>query len=148
MTRHVFFSFEYENDVWRANVVRNSWVTHPGASAPFWDAADFEEVKKQGEAAIRKWIDGQLQGTSVTAVLVGANTCYSKWVKYEIEKSISRGNGLLQIDIGFIEDQNKLLSSCCGQMLDSRYGRYDWVINDGYQNIARWIESAAQQAGR
>ena len=146
MTRCVFFSFEYE-DVWRANVVRNSWVTH-GTSVPFWDAADLEKVKKQSEAAIRRWIDGQLKGTSVTAVLVGANTCDSEWVKYEIEQSIERGNGLLQIDIGFIEDEDGRLSRCCGQMLDPRYGRYDWVINDGYPNIKSWIEKAAKQAGR
>ncbi len=147
MTRRVFFSFEYENDVWRANVVRKSWVTH-GTYVPFWDAADLEKVKKQGEAAIRNWINRQLKGTSVTAVLVGANTCDSKWVKYEIEQSIDRGNGLLQIDIGFIEDEDERLSSCCGQMLDSCYGRYDWVIDKGYENIESWIEKAAKQAGR
>lgn len=148
MARRVFFSFEYENDVWRANVVRNSWVTHSETSVPFWDAAAFEEVKRQGETAIRNWIDGQLEGTSVTAVLVGANTCDSKWVKYEIKKSIERGNGLLQIDLGHIKDKYRRQSRCCGQMLDSRYSRYDWVIDDGSHNIESWIEKAAQQAGR
>ncbi len=147
MTRHVFFSFEYDHDVQRVNVVRNSWVTH-GTHVPFWDAAEYEVVKKQGETAIRKWIDGQLKGTSVTAVLVGEFTCRSKWVKYEIEQSIKRGNGLLQIDIELIKDLNGRLSSCCGPMLDDCYKRYDWVLDNGYANIERWIEEAARQAGR
>jgi len=29
MARRVFFSFHHERDVWRANVVRHSWVTKP-----------------------------------------------------------------------------------------------------------------------
>jgi len=70
MVRRVFFSFHYEKDVWRANVVRNSWVSKPDReSAGFIDAADFEKLKKQGEEAIKRWINGQLEGTSVTAVL-------------------------------------------------------------------------------
>ena len=81
MARKVFFSFKYE-DVTRAMVVRNSWVTQD--SAGFIDAVDFEKIKKQGDAAIQKWIDGQLLGTSVTVVLVGKETCTSRWVKYEV----------------------------------------------------------------
>lgn len=47
MARRTFFSFHYENDVWRANIVRNSWVTKSDRDAAgFVDAADFEEVKK------------------------------------------------------------------------------------------------------
>ena len=86
MARRVFFSFAYE-DVWRANVVRNSWVTQGKEAAGFVDAAAFESLKRNGDRAIQNWIDSQINGTSVTVVLVGAETCYSRWVKYEIEKS-------------------------------------------------------------
>ena len=70
MARKVFFSFKYD-DVARAMIVRNSWVTQD--SAGFIDKADFEEVKRKGDAAIKKWIDEQLKGTTVTVVLVGEN---------------------------------------------------------------------------
>ncbi len=53
---------------------------------------------------MKRWIDSQLKGTSVTVVLVGKNTCKSKWVKYEIEKSKEIGNSLIGIDIGNIKD--------------------------------------------
>ncbi len=46
MTRRVFFGFEYQHDVWRANIVRNSWVAQGKEAVGFVDAADFEEVKK------------------------------------------------------------------------------------------------------
>ena len=47
MARRVFFSFEYEHDVSRAMVVRNSWVTQDRKAAGFVDAADFEEVEQR-----------------------------------------------------------------------------------------------------
>ena len=52
MARRVFFSFKYQ-DVFRAMVVRNSWVTQGKESAGFIDAADFEKLEKDGDAAIR-----------------------------------------------------------------------------------------------
>ena len=102
MARKVFFSFKYKPDVFRAMVARNSWVTQGKEAAGFVDAAEFEKLKKQGDAAIKRWINDQLNGTSVTVVLVGSLTCSSRWVKYEIEKSEERGNGLLGIDISKI----------------------------------------------
>jgi len=40
-------------------------------------------------------IDDALVGTSVTVVLIGEATASRPWVKYEIDKSVQRGNGLL-----------------------------------------------------
>ena len=77
MARRVFFSFEYAHDVSRAMVVRNSWVTQDREAAGFVDAAAFEEVKKGGDTAIKRWTRDQLHGTSVTVVLVGSHTCDS-----------------------------------------------------------------------
>lgn len=145
MARRVFFSFKYL-DVSRAMVVRNSWVTK-GQAAGFVDAADFESIKRQGDAAIRRWIDGQLDGTSVTAVLVGAKTCASRWVKYEIEQSAKRGNGLLGIDISKIKGLDGKTTECCGK-LPQGYTFYSWDGNNGYENLGKWIEAAAAAAGR
>src|SRR5215218_5939638 len=107
MARRTFFSFHYENDVWRANIVRNSWVTKPDTEAAgFIDAAAFEEIKKGGDAAIKKWIDGQLSGTSVTVVLIGSETSNREYIKYELEQSWKKGNGILGIYIHNIKDRN------------------------------------------
>ncbi len=141
MARRVFFSFEY-SDVSRAMVVRNSWVAQGREAAGFIDAADFEAVEAAGDAAIKKWIDSQLEGTSVTVVLVGSKTCASKWVKYEIEASKERGNGLLGIDISKIKDLNSETSERCGR-IPAGYSFYLWNNDDGYNNMGDWIEEAA-----
>ncbi|MCK5606700.1 TIR domain-containing protein [Candidatus Pacearchaeota archaeon] len=146
MARRVFFSFEY-SDVSRAMVVRNSWVTQGKEAAGFVDAAEFEKIKRQGDDAVKRWIDNQLKGTSVTVVLVGKHTCSSKWVKYEIEKSIEIGNGLLGIDISKINDLQGNTTDRCGK-IPSGYPFYLWNKDDGYKNMGNWIEKAAKAAGR
>jgi hypothetical protein len=146
MARRVFFSFKYE-DVSRSMVVRNSWVTQGKEAAGFIDKADFEKVKKNGDSAIRRWIDAQLVGTSVTVVLVGAKTCSSRWVKYEIEQSIARGNGLLGIDISKIKDLQGNTSERCGE-IPKGYPFYLWNKEEGSKNMGIWIEKAAKAAGK
>lgn len=163
MARRVFFSFHYERDIWRANVVRKSWVTQPDReTAGFWDASLWEEAKKRGDDAIRRMIDQGLENTSVTAVLIGAETASRDWVKYEIKKSYGRGNGLLGIYIHNIRDRNGYTDrkgsnpfndlyvnqSDRKVYLSELYPTYDWIQNDGYRNFARWIEAAASRAGR
>lgn len=145
MARKVFFSFKYE-DVTRAMVVRQSAVTKGEEAAGFIDKADFEKIKKQGDQAIKNWIDAQLKGTTVTAVLVGAETCASRWVKYEIEQSIKRGNGLLGIDISKIKDFNGKTSERCGK-IPVGYDFYLWNNDDGYNKLGDWVEKAAKAAG-
>ncbi len=111
------------------------------------DSADFEEVKKGGDAAIRKWIREQLNGTSVTVVLVGSHTCSSEYVRYEIEQSKKQDNGLLGIDISKIRDLAGNTTDRCGK-IPSGYSFYQWKKDDGYHNMGDWIEDAARTAGR
>lgn len=147
MARRVFFSFEYERDVSRAMVVRNSWVTRGKEAAGFVDAATFEKVKRSGDAAIKQWIRDQLHGTSVTVVLVGSHTCSSRYVQYEIQQSEARGNGLLGIDISKIRDLNGHTTERCDR-IPKGYKFYLWFKNEGYKNMGDWIEKAAEEAGR
>jgi hypothetical protein len=68
--RNVFFSFHYQRDIWRANVVRNSGVVIGESAAGFRDASLWEEAKKKGDKAIKALIDEGLKGTSVTVVFI------------------------------------------------------------------------------
>jgi|SRR5579884_739995 len=147
MARRVFFSFEYENDVQRAMVVRKSAITQGKEASGFIDAAEFEKLKKQGDSAIKTWISDQLQRTTVTVVLVGLYTCSSKWVKYEIEQSEKRGNGLIGIDISKIKDFAGNTTERCGE-IPRGYKFYLWNKDDGYNNLGTWIEEAAVAAGK
>lgn len=164
MPRKVFFSFHYKRDAVRAAQVRNSNVVTSNAiqTSEFIDAAKWETVKKNGTAAIKKWIADQLDGTSVTAVLIGAETSKRDWIKYEIDESLKRGNGLLGIYI----HNCPLWDNSCDQKgpnpfhnlsltrngvtrrLSEIYNTYDWIDDDGRKNLGSWIEAAAKQAGR
>lgn len=105
--RKVFFSFDWD-DVWRVNQVRNSWVAKGGyQSAGFMDKAEIEKLELQTNKKIKNWIDGQMHGTSVTCVLIGEKTSHSKWVLYEIDQSIEKGNGILGVYIHSIKNQNR-----------------------------------------
>ncbi len=90
--RRVFFSFHYEQDVWRATNIRKAGAVDARAAAGWDDASIWEEAKRKGRPAIERMIDDGLKGTSVTAVLIGAETASRPWVAYEIEQSIKRGN--------------------------------------------------------
>ena len=156
MARRVFFSFHYDRDVRRVVQVRNSWVVRPdGDAQPFYDKAAFEEAKKRA-GGIEKWIEGQLQGTSVTVVLFGAETYEREWVRHEIKRSYELGKGLLAVDIHSVKDPqrgtdvqgknplNYFNVKQNGQdvSLSSLYKSYDWVRDNGYTNMPSWIEAA------
>lgn len=163
MARRVFFSFDYDRDIWRIGQIRNSGLTKPDIeSAGFVDAASWEAVKRQTDEAIARWINTQMDGTTVTVVLIGAETAQSRWVKYEIEQSISRGNGLLGIYIhnvkSFLTGQTDYQgrnpfdtlawSAYSLYSISNKYRVYDWVLQDGYNNFGSWVEVAAQSAGK
>lgn len=101
--RRVFYSFHYKNDNWRAALVRN--IGSIEGNKPATDN-DWEEITRGGDAAIKKWIDDQLNGRSCTIVLVGEETANRKWIDYEIKKSWSDKKGLLGIRIHKLKDSN------------------------------------------
>lgn len=106
MKRYTFFSFCYD-DVrnFRANVVRNSYVTKYGKDT-FIDGSIWEEAKTKSSKAIKELIDNSgIKNTSVTAVLIGDNSANRRWINYEIIKSFEQGNGIIGIYINRIKDK-------------------------------------------
>jgi hypothetical protein len=162
MARKAFFSFHYKNDVWRANQVRNSWVTKGKVAAGFIDSAKFEKVKQKGDKAVKDWIDEQLKGTSVTVVLIGSDTSNRKYVRYELQKSYEKGNAIIGIYIHKVKDKNGNTSTkgetTFGKLGQDKEGNsvyyfnvaktYDYVDNDGYKNLGKWIEKSAKIKGK
>lgn len=151
--RYVFFSFHYENDIWRVNQVRNNWVTKGNfASAGYVDAAEFEEVKKKGDEAIKRWIDNQLYGTSVTVVLLGDDTLSRPYVQYEIQKSIDRGNAIIGIKIDWLKNKDgeyggtpPVYTYINGKPFNQIAQKiYCYKNDNGYENLGKWVEEATQ----
>ncbi|RLA48095.1 MAG: hypothetical protein DRR06_00675 [Gammaproteobacteria bacterium] len=156
MARKVFYSFHYDKDNWRASQVRNIGAVE--GNKPAADN-DWETVKKGGDKAIEKWIDGQMNGRSCVVVLVGAKTAGRKWIKYEVKKAWESGKGVVGICVHKLKDSagnqstkgnnpfdgftvgGKALSSIAKVKNPSQttsQGVYTHISD----NIADWIEEA------
>ena len=163
MARRTFFSFHFESDIFRANVVRNSNTVRPNHvnGNTFFDASLWEAIKLKGVDALKRLIADGLNNTSVTAVLIGSDTASRPWVQYEIEESMRRGNGLLGVRIHNVKGIDGRTSSAGvnpydekvwdrgpwrGYKLSSTIKVYDWVLEDGYTQIPSWIDAAWLQA--
>jgi hypothetical protein len=99
-SRNVFYSFHFE-DVRRVNQIRlcDQFRDADRDTPRVRDRSLWETSKKLNPAALTSMIDKGLDGTSVTCVLAGFGTWEREWVRYEIARSLVRGNGLLTVSI-------------------------------------------------
>jgi hypothetical protein len=145
MPRKVFFSFHYQRDLWRVNVVRNSGVIEGISAAGFHDQSLWEETERKGDDAVKKLIDSGLSGTSVTVVLIGAETASRRFVTYEIEKSIARGNGLLGVWINNIKDKDGR-TDAQGMVPAALVQTGAPVYTYEYGRLSGWVEDVYKKA--
>lgn len=148
MARRVFFSFHYQRDIFRVNQIRNMPNITGCAAAGFQDASLWEDAEKKGEAAIKKLIDEGLKNTSVTVVCIGAKTAGRKYINYEIQKSIDRGNGLVGIQIHHLKNQNQQTDSAGSVPAKLENGGYNTYKYVDKEKLANRIEEAAKAAGK
>ncbi len=93
-------------------------------------------------------IDEALQGTEVTVVCVTKGTTDRKYLDYEIDHSLARGNGLVAVQIHHLKDQNGETGSVgdIPSRIQSNWFKAYKYINE--EALARWIEEAAKLAGK
>ncbi|MCK5492348.1 MAG: TIR domain-containing protein [Candidatus Omnitrophica bacterium] len=147
MTRMVFFSFHYKY-VWKVNQIRSMPNVIGTAAAGFKDSSLWEETKKKSDGAIKSLIDKGLEGTSVTVVFVTYGAVNRRYINYEIEKSLKRGNGLVAVQIHHLKDQfgnTGSPGSMPSQIEANGFKAYKYTNKD---SLARWIEQAAKIAGK
>ena len=147
MTRRVFFSFDYRF-VWKVNQIRGLPNVIGSSAAGFHDASLWEESKKKGDKEIKKMIDKGLENTTVTVVCVTHGTSSRKYINYEIEKSLERGNGLVAVQIHHLEDQAGNTGSpgaIPAQIEENGFKAYKYTNSKA---LAKWIEEAANLAGK
>lgn len=106
MAKRVYFAFHYQDvEEFRANVVRKHNFIGGVEAAGYYDHSIWEAAKKTNPLALKRLINSEIDGTSVTAVLIGTSTWARPWVQYEIMKSVERGNRVLGIHINSIRDK-------------------------------------------
>lgn len=162
MARRIFYSFHYNPDNWRVSKIRQIGAIE--GNKPATDN-DWETVTAQGDAAIERWIKGQMAGRSCAVVLIGQNTAGRKWINHEIIESWNKGMGLLGIHIHNITNSAGDQSSkganpfsgvtIGGKSLPSIVKTYDppfstsrYVYNHIADNISSWIDDAVATRNR
>lgn len=101
MTTNNFVSFHYQRDHARVQQVLNMGAIE---GQQIMSAQAWESVKRNGDDAIRKWIEGQMKGKSAVVVLVGRETASRRWVKYEITKAWNEKKPLVGVRINGLKD--------------------------------------------
>lgn len=94
----------------------------------------FEASKKESPDSLKRFLRGGLENTSVTCVLAGNQTFNRRWVRYEIARSLIKGNGLLTV---FIHGLKNLSGQVAAKGIDplTRMGVYK---SNGSIYLAEW----------
>ncbi len=110
-TRRVFFSFHFQRDIWRVQIVQRHWITKPDRQAAgYFDGSLAEKAKTDGSAAVKRLINSGLIGSSVACVLIGTETYQRHWVAYEIFRSIASGMGVFGVRIYNLKNRDQMVS--------------------------------------
>ncbi|WP_421870154.1 TIR domain-containing protein [Marinoscillum sp.] len=159
--RQIFYSFHFDNDVFRVQQIRNIGFIEGNQPVT---ANRWEEIKRAGTKEIEKWIDDNMKGKTCVVVLVGEGTANRPWVRHEITKAWKDGKGVLGIYVHNIKcartvRENPFSSGKCSkgqnpfetfklgdESLSSIVKCYNPSSSDAYNdiknNIDKWIEDA------
>lgn len=158
MARRVFHSFHYKRDSQRVSQIRNMGVIE---GQRILSPNEWEAVKKQGDKAIKDWINSQMSGKSCLVVLIGSATAGRRWVNYEIEKAWNDGKGVVGVYIHNLKDLQGNQSakgsnpfakftvdtfklSSIVKAYDPPYTTSTSVYNHIKANLEDWIEEAIE----
>jgi hypothetical protein len=153
----VFYSFHYDNDVFRVQQIRNMGVVDGNEPV---SPNDWEQVKRKGDSAVEKWIDESLKYKRCVIVLIGTQTANRPWVKYEIKRAWELQKGLFGIYIHNLKDPRT--GTCAkgpnpfsnwnvsGQSMANLITCQDPSSWDAYgdisRNMATWVSQAIDAA--
>ena len=152
--RQIFYSFHYDNDVFRVQQIRNMGSLEENKPVT---ANEWETVKKGGDNAIEKWINDNMKYRSCVVVLIGEDTHKRPWVKHEIKKAWKDGKGIVGIYVHNLKHPQKGCSLKGtnpfeqftfgdGTKLSTKITCYNPSVNDAYNDIKNNIENLVEKA--
>ncbi len=160
----VFYSFHFDNDVFRVQQIRNIGVIdgNEPVSKNEWEQA------QRTPGGIERWIENEMKFKTCVVVLIGSETHLRPWVRYEIAKGWDSGKGVVGIYIHNLKDPRTTSSfpyygKCAqgqnpfaqvmlqnGQTLAQYVPCFNPDPSDAYNDVARnilnWIAQAAHMA--
>jgi hypothetical protein len=155
----VFYSFHYDNDVNRVQLIRNMGVIEGDEPVR---PNEWESLKRSGDAAVERWIDDNMRRKTCVVVLIGSQTADRSWVKHEIKRAWEMKKGLLGIYVHNVrcmrtgtgsKGRNPFAGWDVGkQSMADLVPVHDPRASDAYNDIAAnlsaWVAAAIAQAKR
>ena len=156
MAKQCFLSFHYKPDVWRVSQIKEIGSID---EQPILDANKWEEIKKNGDDAVKRWIADNMKSKECLIVLVSEKTSDRRWVKYEIKKAWQDGLGVLAIYIHNLKDSSGSQGkkgtnpfaglsvdgeSITGKVYDPPYTTSTNVYDHIKSNIEDWVSAAVK----
>ncbi len=152
--RQIFYSFHFANDVMRVQQIRNIGALEDNKPV---SENQWEDIKRKGDDAIKRWIDDNMSYRSCVIVLIGTETAERKWVQYEIKKAWEDKKGLFGIYIHNLKcpktgkclkgpNPFDLFEFSDGTKLSSFITCYNPNPEDAYSDIRTHLESWVEKA--
>lgn len=152
---NVFYSFHFDNDVMRVQMIRNMGVVtgDEPVEPNVW------ETLKKADSSVEAWIEKNMKDKEAVIVLIGAATAGRKWVKYEMKRAWELGKPLFGIYIHNLKSMNEGASKKGENPFDAFTFKHNGAVirpavyepkshdayNDIKDNIAAWISAAKRQ---
>ena len=152
--RQIFYSFHFANDAMRVQQIRNIGALEDNKPV---SENQWEDIKRKGDDAVKRWIDDNMRYRSCVIVLIGKETAESKWVQYEIQKAWEDNKGLFGIYIHNLKCPKNgkclkgpnpfdLFEFSDGTKLSSFITCYNPNPEDAYSDIRTHLESWVEKA--
>lgn len=160
----VFYSFHFDNDVFRVQQIRNIGVIEGNEPV---SVNEWEEARKT-HGGIERWIENNMKDKSCVVVLIGAETHLRPWVQYEIAKGWNDGKSVVGIYVHNLKDPRTakdppMYGKCAkganpfgqvkfqsGATLAQYVPCFDPSFSDAYgdieRNLSNWISRAVKKS--
>lgn len=122
--RNIFISFATE-DMDEVNLLR-AHAKNENSDIEFNDHSVREPYDSERAEYIKRKISERISRTSITVVYLSKNTAQSKWVAWEVQKSLELGKRVIAVHPG-----------------DSYKGKPDWLASSNIK-VVPWAHLAAE----
>ena len=106
--RNTFLSFDYD-DIDEVNLLR-AHAKNEKSEIEFIDRSVKDPINSERAEYIKQKIAERIRQCSQTVVYITDNTHSSDWVKWEVEKSLQLGKGIIAVHKGDVQPSN--MPSC------------------------------------
>ena len=143
----IYMSFDYNQDLSRVRRVARIPGVAVNSAAGLEDPSYFENARLKGDRIAYGMIDAALESSSVTVVCIDRYTSGSRFVAYQVERTLDLGHGIVGVHVAHLPDalgKVDTRGSAPCQIKMAGFKVYDYF---GAKDLAAHVIGAAERAG-